>query len=76
MKKFIILSLIILFFTKTQNVFSNTDTFTVDNIEVIKKIGKQNNRNRYLKTAFRKGFEKLIFSILRKRTKKNYSVLT
>ena len=65
MKKIIIFSLIILFFTKTQNVFSNTDTFTVDNIEVTGKIGKQNNRNRYLETAFRKGFEKLIFSILR-----------
>ena len=65
MKKIIIFSLIILFFTKTQNVFSSTDTFTVDNIEVTGNIGKQNNRNRHLETAFRKGFEKLIVSIVR-----------
>ena len=65
MKKIIIFSLIILFFAKTQNVFSSTDTFTVDNIEVTGNIGKQNNRNRHLETAFRKGFEKLIVSIVR-----------
>ena len=65
MKKIIIFSLIILFFTKTQNVFSSTDTFTVDNIEVTGKIGKQNHREAYLETAFRRGFEKLILSIVR-----------
>jgi len=65
MKKIIVFSLIILFFTKTQNVFSNTDTFTVDNIEVAGKINKQNYRDRHLETAFRKGFDKLISSIVR-----------
>ena len=71
MKKIIIFSLIILFFTKTQNVFSNTDAFTVDNIEVVGKINDQNYKNRHLDRAFRKGFEKLIYSIVRENDQKN-----
>tara|TARA_B100000214_G_scaffold328628_1_gene267874 strand:- start:2477 stop:3526 length:1050 start_codon:yes stop_codon:yes gene_type:complete len=70
MKKIIILSLIILFFTKTQNLFSSTDTFTVDNIEVIGTINDQNYKNRQLETAFRKGFEKLILNIVKKEDQK------
>ena len=70
MKKIIIFSLIILFFTKTQNVFSSTDTFTVDNIEVIGTINDQNYKNRQLETAFRKGFEKLILNIVKKEDQK------
>ena len=70
MKKIIIFSLIILFFTKTQNVFSSTDTFTVDNIEVTGTINDQNYKNRQLDTAFRKGFEKLISSIVKREDQK------
>ena len=70
MKKIIIFSLIILFFTKTQNVFSSTNTFTVDNIEVTGTINDQNYKNRQLETAFRKGFEKLISSIVKREDQK------
>ena len=70
MKKIIIFSLIILFFTKTQNVFSSTNTFTVDNIEVTGAINDQNYKNRQLETAFRKGFEKLISSIVKREDQK------
>ena len=58
MKKIIIFSLIILFFTKTQNVLSSTNTFTVDNIEVSGEIRKDIPRERYLNIAFRKGLFK------------------
>ena len=70
MKKIIIFSLIILFFTKTQNVFSSTNTFTVDNIEVTGSVSDQNYKNRQLDTAFRKGFEKLISSIVKRKNQK------
>ena len=70
MKKFIIFSLIILFFIKTQNVFSNTGTFTVDNIEVAGKITDQNYRNRYLHVGLKNAFQKLIVSIIRKKDQK------
>ena len=70
MKKIIIFSLIILFFTKTQNVFSSTNAFTVDNIEVTGTITDQNYKNRQLETAFRKGFEKLISSIVKREDQK------
>ena len=60
MKKIFFFSLIILFFLKTQNVFGNSDTFTVDNIEVVRTINDQNYKKIQLDTAFRKGFEKLI----------------
>ena len=70
MKKIIIFTLIILFFTKTQNVFSSTDTFTVDNIEVTGTVKDQNYRNVQLETAFRKGFEKLILNIVKKENQK------
>jgi len=70
MKKVIIFSLIILFFTKTQNVFANNDAFTVDNIEIIGETNVQNYRNKYLRAAFKKGFQKLITSIIQKENEK------
>ena len=48
MKKIFFFSLIILFFLKTQNVFGNSDTFTVDNIEVEGQLKENNNREKYL----------------------------
>ena len=47
MKKFIFLSLIILFLNKTQNVFANQSAFTVDNIIVEGKIRDNNYRDKY-----------------------------
>ncbi len=70
MKKIIIFSLIILFFPKTQNVFGASGVFTVDNIEVVGELDGNNNRDKYLRVAFRKGFQKLIVSIIRKRDQK------
>ena len=73
MKKFIFLSLILLFLTKTQNVFASTNTFTVDNIEVSGEIRKDIPRERYLNIAFRKGFQSLIQNILKKEDHKKLS---
>ncbi len=65
MKKLIFLSLfILLFFSKTQNVFANKDVFTVDNIIVEGKIEDNNYRENYINIGFRKGFQKLIKNIL------------
>ena len=66
MKKFFIFTLIILFLTKTQNIFTKEDTFAVDNIVVSGKIKNNNYRDSYLQLAFQKGFEKLIYNILKK----------
>ena len=66
MKKIIIFLLIILFFTKTQNVFGNTKVFTVDNIEVDGKSSEKNYRKKSIQVAFRTGFQKLIKNIIRK----------
>ena len=63
MKKFIFLSLIILFLSKTQNVFASQDVFTVDNINIEGVINDNNYREKYVDTAFRKGFEKLTENI-------------
>ena len=70
MKKIFFFSLIILFFLKTQNVFGNSDTFTVDNIEVVRTINDQNYKKIQLDTAFRKGFEKLISNIVKSEDQK------
>ena len=70
MKKIIFFSLIILFFIKTQNVFSDIGTFTVDNIKVTGKITDQNYRNKYLRVGLRNAFEKLIISIIGKENQK------
>ena len=53
MKKFVILFLIILSFSKTQNVFASTNSFTVDNIEVNGTTKTSNNREKYLNLAFK-----------------------
>ena len=60
MKKFIFLSLIILFLNKTQNVSADQNTFIVDNIIVTGEIRDNNYRENYTSVAFRKGFQKLI----------------
>ena len=70
MKKVIFLSLIILFFAKTQNVFADQDNFTVDNIIISGEIRNNNYRNVYIESAFRKGFEKLSDNILQKKDQK------
>tara|TARA_B100000029_G_scaffold361183_1_gene354137 strand:+ start:2619 stop:3668 length:1050 start_codon:yes stop_codon:yes gene_type:complete len=64
MKKFIFLSLIILFLNKTQNVSADQNTFIVDNIIVTGEIRDNNYRENYTSVAFRKGFQKLIENIL------------
>ena len=46
MKKFILLSLIILFSIKTQNISANQNTFTVDNIVVEGELTSDNNNSR------------------------------
>ena len=70
MKKFIFLSLIILFSLKTQNIFAYTEVFTVDNIEVEGKLKENNNREKYLQVAFRRGFQKLVTNIIQKDNQK------
>ena len=72
MKKFIFLSLIILFSTKTQNISAKQSTFTVDNIIVNGELTGDNNNNRekYLNIGFRKGFKNLVINLLRKEDQK------
>ena len=71
MKKFVILFLIILFFSKTQNVFATNSLFTVDNIEVNGTTKTSNNREKYLNLAFKKGFQKLITAIIKREDQKD-----
>ena len=71
MKKLIFFSLIILlFFSKTQKVFADQETFTVDNIIIEGKIDQNNYKDKYTEIAFRKGFQKLIANILRSEDQK------
>jgi len=72
MKKFILLSLIILFSIKTQNISANQNTFTVDNIVVEGELSSENNnsREKYLNLGFRKGFKNLVINLLRKEDQK------
>ena len=70
MKKVIYLLLIILFLSKTQNIFASENTFTVDNIEVTGKISNNNYRDKYLGIAFNKGFQILIQKILKTQDQK------
>ena len=72
MKKFILLSLIILFSIKTQNISANQNTFTVDNIVVEGELTSDNNnsREKYLNLGFRKGFKNLVINLLRKEDQK------
>ena len=72
MKKIIYLSLVILFSTKTQNIYANKNTFTVDNIIVSTESAKQSNtkREKYLNIGFKKGFKNLVISLLKKEDQK------
>ena len=72
MKKFIFLSLIILFSIKTQNIFANQNIFTVDNIVVNGELTGDNNssREKYLNIGFRKAFKNLVINLLRKEDQK------
>ena len=72
MKKLIFLSLLILFYTKTQNIYANPNTFAVDNIIVSGELDKdfKNNREKYLNIAFRKAFKNLVINLLRKEDQK------
>ena len=72
MKKVIILSLIILFFIKTQNISANQNTFAVDNILVKGQSYEQNNnsREKYLNIAFKTGFKNLVLTLLKKEDQK------
>ena len=72
MKKLIILSLIILFLDKTQNVLAQNNLFIVDNIEVTGKTSGNNYRERYLQIAIKKGFQSLIEKFYRKKIKEKY----
>lgn len=64
-KKIFFFLIILLFLSKTQNIFSNEDTFTVDNIVIEGNINQINNKNKYINIAFRKSFQKLITNILK-----------
>ena len=72
MKKFILLSLIILFSIKTQNISANQNTFTVDNIIVEGALNGDNNqiREKYLNLGFKKGFKNLVINLLRREDQK------
>ena len=65
MKKYFFIFFIIVFFTKTGNVFSNNNIFNVDNIKVISEITEK--REKILNTAFKKGFKELTNRILLQR---------
>ena len=75
MKKIFVLPLIILFLVKTQFVFADNDVFTVDNIKITGEINIKDYRNKHLKSAYKKGFQKLITNIVKKKMPKNFLVL-
>jgi len=62
MNKITFIFIIIVFFLKTGNVFSDNNIFYVDNIII--KNDKNLSRNELLNKAFTKGFKKLINKIL------------
>ncbi len=70
MKKIFVLPLIILFLVKTQFVFADNDVFTVDNIKITGEINIKDYRNKHLKSAYKKGFQKLITNIVKKENAK------
>ena len=72
MKKFIFLSLIILFSIKTQNISANQNTFAVDNIEVEGESNSDNDvsREKYLNIGFKKGFKNLVITLLKREDQK------
>ena len=66
MKNLIVFFLIILLFSsKTQNIFANQETFTVDNVVIEGNIKQTNYKNKYVDIGFRKSFEKLVTNILK-----------
>ena len=72
MKKFILLSLIILFSIKTQNISAKQNTFTVDNIEIKGVLANDDRgtREKYLNIGFKKGFKNLVLNLLKKEDQK------
>ena len=64
MNKIILIIYIIVFFIKTGNVFSNSNIFNVDNIEITNDNIKS--REELINKAFKLGFQKLIKKILQK----------
>ena len=72
MKNLIFLSLILLFFVKTQNIYAKESTFTVDNIIVTSELTNvyNNSRKKYLNIGFKKGFKNLVINLLRKEDQK------
>ena len=62
MNKITFITVIIVFFLKTGNVFSNNNIFYVDNIII--KNDKNYSKNELVNKAFKKGFKKLINKIL------------
>ena len=71
-KKIFFFLIILLFLSKTQNIFSNEDTFTVDNIVIEGNINQINNKNKYINIAFRKSFQKLITNIIKLEDQKKF----
>ena len=69
-KLFFFFLIILLFFNKTQKVFAQPDTFTVDNIIIEGKMEQNNYRDKYIEVGFRKGFQKLIANILKSEDQK------
>ena len=57
--------IILLFLSKTQNIFAYQETFTVDNIIIDVNIKQSNYKNKYINIGFRKSFQKLVTNILK-----------
>ena len=57
--------IILLFLSKTQNIFAYQETFTVDNIIIEGNINQSNYKNKYINIGFRKSFQKLVANILK-----------
>tara|TARA_A100000164_G_scaffold369309_1_gene393697 strand:+ start:63 stop:1115 length:1053 start_codon:yes stop_codon:yes gene_type:complete len=57
--------IILLFLSKTQNIFAYQETFTVDNIIIEGNIYQSNYKDKYINIGFRKSFQKLVVNILK-----------
>ena len=62
--------IILLFLSKTQNIFAYQETFTVDNIIIEGNINQSNYKNKYINIGFRKSFQKLVANILKSEDQK------
>ena len=62
--------IILLFLSKTQNIFAYQETFTVDNIIIEGNINQSNYKNKYINIGFRKSFQKLVTNILKSEDQK------